>query len=33
MQLLHNPDVEAMIKEIYANKLLELQPELTKKVI
>ena len=32
MQLLHNPDAEAMIKQMYANRLLELQTELTKKV-
>ena len=32
MQLLHNPDVEAMIKQMYANRLLELQTKLTKKV-
>ena len=32
MQLLHNPDVEAIIKQIYANRLLELQTELAKKV-
>ena len=32
MQLLHNADVEAMIKQMYANRLLELQTKLTKKV-
>ena len=32
MQLLRNPDVEAMIKQMYANRLLELQTKLTKKV-
>ena len=32
MQLLHNPDAEAMIKQMHANRLLELQTELTKKV-
>ena len=32
MQLLHNPAVEAMIKQMYANRLLELQTKLTKKV-
>ena len=32
IQLLQNPDVEAMIKQIYANRLMELQTELTKKV-
>ena len=30
--ILHNPDVEAMIKQMYANRLIELQTELTKKV-
>ena len=28
IQLLHNPDVEAMIKQMYANRLMELQTEL-----
>ena len=32
IQLLHNPDVDAMIKQMYANRLMELQTELTKKV-
>ena len=32
MQLHRNPDVEAMIKQMYANRLLELQTKLTKKV-
>ena len=32
MQLLRNPDVEAMIKQMYANRLLELQTKPTKKV-
>ena len=30
--ILHNPDVEAMIKQMYANRLMELQTELTKNV-
>ena len=31
-ELFHNPDVEAMIKQMYANRLLEPQTELTEKV-
>ena len=32
MQLLHNPDAEAVIKQMYTNQLLELKTELTRKI-
>ena len=31
IQLFHNPDVQAMLKQMYANRLIELQTELAKK--
>ena len=32
IQLLQNPDVEAMTKQMYANRLMEIQTELNEKV-
>lgn len=32
MQLLHNPDAGAVIKQMYTNQLLEIKTELTRKI-